>query len=87
MVGRGAMLQAGPDGVAAFSIERVLTAALLPLISTQPPTAMNTRNLPKVKGRPARKADYFSAIREPIVSQPYWSLRPVTEIAVSFMNL
>jgi hypothetical protein len=35
--------------------------------STQPLTEMSTRNLPEGKGRPARKADNLSAIREPIV--------------------
>jgi hypothetical protein len=35
--------------------------------STQPKTGMITRNLPGVKGRPARKADNFTAICEPIV--------------------
>jgi hypothetical protein len=36
------------------------------LESTQPLTEMSTRNLPGCKGRPARKADYFTAICEPI---------------------
>jgi hypothetical protein len=35
--------------------------------STQPVTEMSTRNLPVVKGRPARKADNLTAICEPIV--------------------
>jgi hypothetical protein len=35
--------------------------------STQPLTEMSTRNLPGVKGRPARKADNYIAIREPII--------------------
>jgi hypothetical protein len=35
--------------------------------STQPLTEMSTRNLPGVKGRPARKADNLTAINEPIV--------------------
>jgi hypothetical protein len=35
--------------------------------STQPLTEMSTRNLPKGIGRPARKADNFNAICEPIV--------------------
>jgi hypothetical protein len=37
------------------------------LESTQPLTEMGTRNLPGVKGRPARKADSLTAICEPIV--------------------
>jgi hypothetical protein len=35
--------------------------------STQPLTEMNARNLPRSKGRPARKADNLTAIYEPIV--------------------
>jgi hypothetical protein len=35
--------------------------------STQPVTEMSTRNLPGGKGRPARRADNFTAICEPIV--------------------
>jgi hypothetical protein len=35
--------------------------------STQPLTETSTRNLPGGKGRPARKADNFTAIYEPIV--------------------
>jgi hypothetical protein len=35
--------------------------------STQPLIEMNTTNLPGGKGRPARKADNFTAICEPIV--------------------
>jgi hypothetical protein len=35
--------------------------------STQPLTEKSTRNLPGGKGRPARKADNFAAICEPIV--------------------
>jgi hypothetical protein len=34
--------------------------------STQPLTEKSTRNLPGGKGRPARKADNFTAICEPI---------------------
>jgi hypothetical protein len=34
--------------------------------STQPPIEMNTRNLPRGKERPARKADNLTAICEPI---------------------
>jgi hypothetical protein len=35
--------------------------------STQPLTEMSTRNLPGGKGRPARRADNLTAIREQIV--------------------
>jgi hypothetical protein len=35
--------------------------------STQPLTEMSTRNLPGVKGRPARKTDNLTTICEPIV--------------------
>jgi hypothetical protein len=35
--------------------------------STQPITEMSTRNIPGGKGRPAHKADNFTAICEPIV--------------------
>jgi hypothetical protein len=37
------------------------------LESTQPLTEMSTRNITGGKGRPARKADNFTAICEPIV--------------------
>jgi hypothetical protein len=35
--------------------------------STQPLTEMSTRELPGGKGRPAPKADNFTAVSEPIV--------------------
>jgi hypothetical protein len=35
--------------------------------STQPLTEMSTRDLPRGKGRPTRKADNLTAICEPIV--------------------
>jgi hypothetical protein len=35
--------------------------------STQPLIEMSNKNLPGGKGRPARKADNITAIREPIV--------------------
>jgi hypothetical protein len=37
--------------------------------STQPLTDKSTRNLPGVKGRPARKADSLTIICEPIVQK------------------
>jgi hypothetical protein len=54
---------------------------------------MSTRNLPGVKGRPARRADNLPAICEPTVytkcgsldiSQPHRCSRPVTGIALLF---
>jgi hypothetical protein len=49
-----------------FSIHVILLAALA-LWSTQPPTKMNTRNLPGGKKRPARRADNLAAFYEPNV--------------------
>jgi hypothetical protein len=40
---------------------------------------MSTRNLPGVKGRPARKADNITAICEPIV-QEMWEPRRLTTL-------
>jgi hypothetical protein len=37
------------------------------LESTQPLTEMSTRKIPGGKGRPARKADNLTVIRDPIV--------------------
>jgi hypothetical protein len=44
--------------------------------STQPLTEMNIRNLPRGKGRPARKAD-LTALCEPIVYNMWEPRRPV----------
>jgi hypothetical protein len=63
------MLQAGRSRVRVprrwifFQFDLILPAAL----STQSLTEMSTRNLPGVKGRPARKADNITVICEPIV--------------------
>jgi hypothetical protein len=35
--------------------------------STQPLTEMSTRNIPRVKGRPAGKTDNLTAICEPVI--------------------
>jgi hypothetical protein len=67
------MLQAGRSQVRFpmrsldFPIDLNLPAALWSWGSTQPLTEMSTRNLPGGKGRPARKADNFTAICESIV--------------------
>jgi hypothetical protein len=37
------------------------------LMSIQPLTEMSTKNFPGGKGRPARNADYLTAVCEPIV--------------------
>jgi hypothetical protein len=67
------MLQAGmsrvrfPMKLLDFSIDLVLTAALMTQGSTQPLTEMSTRNIPEGKGRQALKADNLSAIYVPTV--------------------
>jgi hypothetical protein len=67
------MLQVGRSPVRSpmrsldFSIDLILPAALWALGLTQPLTEMSTRNLPRVKGRPARGADNLTSICEPIV--------------------
>jgi hypothetical protein len=45
-----------------FSVDPILPAVLMALESTYPLTEMRTRNLPGVEGRPARKADNFTAV-------------------------
>jgi hypothetical protein len=50
-----------------FLIDLNLPAAIWHLGSTQPLTEMSTRNLSGGKGRPARKANNFTAICDPIV--------------------
>jgi hypothetical protein len=50
-----------------FSTDLILLAALWPLGSTQPLTEMSTRNVPRGKGRPARKANNLTSSCVPIV--------------------
>jgi hypothetical protein len=49
---------------------------------TQPLTEMNTRNIPRGEGRPARKADNLTAICDPIV-QKMWEPRRLTTLWAS----
>jgi hypothetical protein len=49
------------------------------LESTQPITDMSTRHLTGDKGRPAREADNFTAICEPIVYK-IWEPRRLTAL-------
>jgi hypothetical protein len=72
VVGWGTMLQAGRSRVrfpmrSGFFNWRNPSGRTMALGSTQPLTEMNTRNLSRCKGRPARKADNLTAICEPIV--------------------
>jgi hypothetical protein len=69
------MLQAGrslavagsnPDEMEFFNLPNP-SSRTMALESTQPLTKMSTSNIPGGKGRPARKADNFTAICEPIV--------------------
>jgi hypothetical protein len=50
--------------------------------STQPLTEISTTNIPRGKARPAREADNFTAIREPIVWK-MWEPRRLTILWVS----
>jgi hypothetical protein len=50
--------------------------------STQPLTEMSARNLPGVRGWPARKADKLTAICEPIVYE-IWDPRRLTTLWAS----
>jgi hypothetical protein len=55
-----------PDEVDCFNLPNP-SSRTMALRSTQPLTKMSTRNLPGGKKRPARRADNFTAICEPIV--------------------
>jgi hypothetical protein len=60
-----------PDEVTALFSWPNTSSRTMVLISTQPLTEISTRNLPRVKGRPSRKADNLTAICEPIVWKAY----------------
>jgi hypothetical protein len=55
-----------PDEVDIFNLPNP-SSCTVALGSTQPLTEMSTRNLPRGKKRPARKADNLTAIYEPNV--------------------
>jgi hypothetical protein len=82
------MLQAGKSPVRVpmksldFSVQLIFPAALWAWGSTQPLAEISTRNLPGVKGQPARKADHLTAINEPII-QEMWEPLPLTDLWVS----
>jgi hypothetical protein len=56
-----------PDEVIWFFNWPNPSSRTMALGSTQPLTEISTRNIPGVKGRPARKADNLTANCEPIV--------------------
>jgi hypothetical protein len=56
-----------PDEVIGFFNWTNPSSRTIALGSTQPPTELSTRNLPRNKGRPVRKAENLSAICEYIV--------------------
>jgi hypothetical protein len=72
VVGSGTMLQAGrspvrvPDEVDFFNLSNPSSRSMA-LGSTRPLTEMRTRDLPRGKKRPARRADNLAAIYEPNV--------------------
>jgi hypothetical protein len=54
--------------------------------STQLRTEMCIRNLPAIKGRPARKVDSLATICQPIVQKMWEPRRPITEKALTFFS-
>jgi hypothetical protein len=58
------------------------SSRIMALGSTQPLTEMSTKNLPRGKGRPARKADNLTAICEPTVLK-MWEPRRLTTLSAS----
>jgi hypothetical protein len=58
------------------------SSRIMALGSTQPLTEISTSNLPRGKGRLARKPDNFTAICEPIV-QKMWKARRLTTVWAS----
>jgi hypothetical protein len=87
VVGWGTTLQAGrsrdriPDEVGFFSLPNS-SSRTMALGSTQLLTEMSTRNIHGGKGRPARKADNFTAICEPTVYK-MWEPQHLTALWVS----
>jgi hypothetical protein len=71
-----------PDGVIWIINWPNASSRTMSLVSTEPLTEMNTRNLLGVNGWPVRKADNLTAICKPTVSQPYGPPRPVAGIAL-----
>jgi hypothetical protein len=87
VVGWGTTLQAGrsrdriPNEVDFFNLFNP-SSRTMALGSTQPLTEMSTRNILGGEGRPARKADNFTAICEPIVYK-MWEPQHLTTLWVS----
>jgi hypothetical protein len=54
-----------PDEIIGYFIRHNPSSRTMALGSTQPVTEMNTRNFPRGKGRPERKADNLTAVCEP----------------------
>jgi hypothetical protein len=67
-----------PDEVIRFSNWTKPSRRTVALGSTQSLKEMRTKNIPGVKGRPARKADNLTAIYEPIVQKMWEPRRLIT---------
>jgi hypothetical protein len=82
------------EGIGFFNLPNP-SSRTMSLESTQPLTEMSTRNLSGGKGRPARKANNFTAICEPTVYKmweprrltTYVPTRPVTGISLPLLLL